>query len=61
MGVKTNDSLDHKSKVRDYTVKLSELDITIILEALGHKESRAPSKCNRILIERFYRAMGVRL
>lgn len=53
--------LDHKSRAKTYNINFSELDLTVILEALGHKEARAPSKCNRIVIERIYRAMGVRL
>lgn len=53
--------LDHKGRAKVYDCKFSELDLTIILEALGHKESRTPSKATRILIDRIYRAMGVRL
>jgi hypothetical protein len=48
------------------TLKLSELDVEIVLKALGDKQNRLeqarePSKAVRIVIERIYRALGVRL
>lgn len=54
-------NLEHKGRAKCYTLEVSELDITLLLEALGHKEARAPSEATRILIERIYKAMGVRL
>lgn len=54
-------NLEHKSRARSYDLRLSELDLTVILEALGHKQTRSPSKATQILIDRIYRAMGVRL
>lgn len=52
---------EKKSRTKNHTITLSEIDLCLILEALGHKEARAPSKATRIVIERIYRAMGVRL
>lgn len=47
-------------------LQLSELDVTILLEALGDKQNRnydkgIPNKAVAYLIDRIYRAMGVRL
>lgn len=49
-----------------YTLQMSELDVEILLKALGGEQircedSRRPTKAVRILIERIYRAMGVRI
>lgn len=51
---------------RKYNLKLSELDVKILLEALGaqetrHLDRRESTKATRVLIERIYRAIGVRL
>jgi len=49
-----------------YSMKLSELDIQIMLEALGahqivQENRRQSTKATRILIDRVYRAIGVRI
>jgi hypothetical protein len=47
---------------RKFTIKLSELDANILLEALGKKQIvTGETRATRILVERLYRAMGVRL
>lgn len=51
---------------KKYQLELSELDITILLEALGKKQNECydrglSTKAVAILIERIYRVMGVRL
>lgn len=48
------------------SLQLTKLDVTIMLEALGAKQiacydARIPSKSVDILIERIYRALGVRM
>lgn len=43
------------------TLELSEIDVNILLEALGVKQSTHPSRAVEILIELIYRKMGVRL
>lgn len=53
---------DNPLHERKYQLQLSELDIKILLEALGRKEIvEGESKAVRVLIERIYRAMGVKL
>lgn len=54
------------SEGKKFEVKLSELDIKIVLEALGnhermHANNRESTKATRNVIDRIYRAMGVRL
>lgn len=53
-------------KPKVISLELTELDVTILLEALGaHEitqlERRASTKATRILIDRIYRKLGVRL
>lgn len=51
---------------KKYSLKLTELDVKILLEALGahqivQENRRQQTKATRILIDRIYRAVGVRL
>lgn len=51
---------------KTYTIELTEIDITILLEALGAKQNShfdrgIPTRAITYLIDRIYRAMGVRL
>ena len=48
------------------TLELTELDVIILLEALGMKshamaDNRQPTRAIQILIDHIYRAMGVRM
>lgn len=48
------------------TLELTELDVQVLLEALGDKQNRCydqgfSSKAVKFLIDRIYRKMGVRL
>lgn len=57
---------DALGRARVYTVELSEMDMKIVLEALGYKqirmaEKRLSTRAVEMVIERFYRAMGIRL
>lgn len=54
------------SEGKKMVVELTELDIKILLEALGrqeivHLENRESTHATRIVIDKIYRAMGVRL
>lgn len=55
-----------KTTKKIYTLELSELDIEVLLRALGERQNRVAArnestKVLDIMIERIYRCMGVRL